>query len=261
MEVRKSEVSVHETTRIVEEMVVKFEDMAKQSETTMEDVNQGSIALSNMAAKMGDIIKSVSIAEEAIDRLGRNSVSIKDIVLTIRGISEQTNLLALNAAIEASRAGAEGRGFAVVANEIRKLADQANQASGEIVRTIESVDTDIQVAVEAVRDTSGAVASGGTAAERMSLVFEKVEKAFMMVDENVSELYKRIEEVKQEALNVEQGSDSIAGLSQKNADAINEISVTYEQLNASMEDITGTAQGLAAMAEQLQQIVNEFRFE
>ncbi|MFL0557169.1 MULTISPECIES: methyl-accepting chemotaxis protein [Paenibacillus] len=261
MEVRKSEVSVHETTRIVEEMVVKFEDMAKQSETTMEDVNQGSIALSNMAAKMGDIIKSVSIAEEAIDRLGRNSVSIKDIVLTIRGISEQTNLLALNAAIEASRAGGEGRGFAVVANEIRKLADQANQASGEIVRTIESVDTDIQVAVEAVRDTSGAVASGGTAAERMSLVFEKVEKAFMMVDENVSELYKRIEEVKQEALNVEQGSDSIAGLSQKNADAINEISVTYEQLNASMEDITGTAQGLAAMAEQLQQIVNEFRFE
>lgn len=260
MEVKNSEASIHKTTLLIEEMVKKFEDMGSHSATTKEDAIRGNSFLTNMVDKMKDITSSVSTAEEAIERLGRNSVSIKEIILTIREISEQTNLLALNAAIEAARAGEDGRGFTVVAGEIRKLADQANQASGEIVRTIESVDADIQVAVEAIRDSSGAVAGGETAAQSMKVVFDNVEKALIMVGKNVFELHKLTEDIKQQALIVEQGSGSIADLSQKNADAINEISATHEQLNASMEEITDAAQGLTIMADLLQQKVIGFKF-
>lgn len=259
-EVKNSEASIYETNRLIEEMVRKFGDMEEQSATTKENAKVGSDSLVNLLEKMKDIASSVSTTEQAIDRLGNNSVSIKEIILTIREISEQTNLLALNAAIEASRAGEDGRGFAVVAGEVRKLADQANQATGEIVRTIDVVDADIQVAVAAIKNTSLSVTVGEQAAQSMSAVLDHVEQALNTVAENIADLHVLSEKVKQQAFIVEQGSNSIAGLSVKNADAIKEISATYEQLNASMGEITDAAQGLTTMAEVLQQKVNDFKF-
>ncbi|WP_435923959.1 methyl-accepting chemotaxis protein [Paenibacillus sp. DYY-L-2] len=259
-EVKNSEASIYETNRLLEEMVKKFGEMEEQSATTKENSKVGSDSLVNLLEKMKDITSSVSTTEQAIDRLGNNSVSIKEIILTIREISEQTNLLALNAAIEAARAGEDGRGFAVVAGEVRKLADQANQATGEIVRTIDVVDADIQLAVAAIKNTSLSVTVGEQAAQSMSAVLEHVEQALNNVAENISDLHVLSEKVKQQAVIVEQGSSSIAGLSVKNADAINEISATYEQLNASMEDITNAAQGLTTLAEVLRQKVNDFKF-
>jgi methyl-accepting chemotaxis protein len=57
----------------------------------------------------------------------------------IDAIASQTNLLALNATIEAARAGEAGRGFAVVAGEVKALASQTSQATGEIAATLRAL--------------------------------------------------------------------------------------------------------------------------
>ena len=85
------------------------------------------------------------------DSLVSETNNIGQVLESIQGIAEQTNLLALNAAIEAARAGETGRGFAVVADEVRSLAKRTQDATVDIQKLVERLQSEAQNAVTSMK--------------------------------------------------------------------------------------------------------------
>jgi methyl-accepting chemotaxis protein len=227
-----------EAARRIQGVVEESAGLAEQATGAVRDAESSSMA-----------------AAEAIRDLAEESARIRDFVQTIAGIAEQTNLLALNAAIEAARAGEHGRGFAVVAEEVRKLADESQQAASHIAGLIE------QTAAETERVVT-AVEGGSERAAATVAVVESTREAFVRIGDAVQEMAARVAEtggrVTDEISAVGTEMDAVVALAEESASATGRVSESTERTLASTTEIAAAAEELAASAEQLKSLVAGF---
>ncbi|MDP2350113.1 MAG: methyl-accepting chemotaxis protein [Chloroflexota bacterium] len=121
--------------------------------------------------------------------LNASAREVETAIAVIRAIAEQTNLLALNAAIEAARAGEQGRGFAVVADEVRKLSEQAAQATKRIDDVLKQVSHDVASTVALSNVNAGAVKAGLEASKQSSETFVQIEQATSAMKRSVDAVH------------------------------------------------------------------------
>jgi methyl-accepting chemotaxis protein len=220
----------------------------------------GASSVNMMSEQMTVINQSVQEAGSGLESLVRSTTEISHMSSLITDISEQTNLLALNAAIEAARAGEQGKGFAVVAEEVLKLADETNQSASHIKHLVSTIETDSKDTVSNIHNVQQNVDSGMSYASESQQQFSEILNLVGQVTAQIQEvaaatqqLTAGVEVVQHSLSTLETGTKETSS----NSKAI--ASATEEQLS-SMEDISNAAVSLSDLAEELQTIVNRFKY-
>ncbi|MCY7781987.1 MULTISPECIES: HAMP domain-containing methyl-accepting chemotaxis protein [unclassified Bacillus (in: firmicutes)] len=256
----KSAESITELLDSISSVAANTGSIADLSSSMRDKAEIGSKSVNKMLDQMKFIDKSVDSAGNGLKELVASTAEISDISSLITTISEQTNLLALNAAIEAARAGEQGKGFAVVAEEVRKLADETNNSANHIqsvVTTIqnESIETVNNIKVVQENVSSGIVLSQeatGNFNEILNLV-EQVTSQIQEVAAATQQLTSGVEVIQHTVHTLAAGTKETSA----NTEAVAKSS--QEQLN-SMEEISYAAESLSQLAEELQTVINRFKF-
>ncbi|RJF81344.1 HAMP domain-containing protein [Azospirillum cavernae] len=183
-------------------------DAAQAAERASANVDSAAAAAQELSQSIEEISRQVTqsatIAGEAAQHAERTDATMRGldeaaarigaVLDLISGIAGQTNLLALNATIEAARAGDAGKGFAVVAHEVKQLATQTAQATGQIAAQINAMQGATAEAVGSIRVISATIARLNDIAATIAASVEEQGAATAEIARSVREAADRTEE-------------------------------------------------------------------
>jgi len=218
----------------------------------------GSQAISNVVNQMINIEKTVTQSAEVVTRLGERSKEIGQIVDTISGIAGQTNLLALNAAIEAARAGEQGRGFAVVSEEVRKLAEQSQEAAKQIASLISEIQSETDKAVVAMNAGTREVKLGTDTVDSAGKAFNQIVRIIDQVSAQIYDISNSTQQMASSSQHVVTTMEEVAVINRGNADETQTVSAAAEEQSASMEQIAASCDELSLLASELRISLGKF---
>jgi len=257
---------VHAINDMMHQTVMQMEQGKRQVETTLQSAVQsasiaekGDQAIEASMTQFAQVIESVRMSADRIDRLNDRSDQIGEISSVIADIANQTHLLALNAAIEAARAGEHGLGFAVVAAEVRKLAEQSGQAAERIAGLIRDIQSETTETAAAMEGSMNAVHEQIQLVEQGRHALRDIVQQTGATKHTALSLSGLLEAWLRSANEVLSSIASIQKLAQDNASLSEEVVASAEEQNATVNEIASAAKNLTAIAAGLNEQVKAFK--
>ncbi len=247
-----------------EEMSANMNSVAAASEEASTNVNMVASATEEVSATTNEVAgrtveargiteSAVSLAQsssEKVNALGDAANEISKVTETITEISDQTNLLALNATIEAARAGEAGKGFAVVANEIKELAKQTAEATGEIRSSIESIQKSTDETVIEINQITDVISSVDNIVIEIATSVEEQSAVTTEIAGNVSQAAMGISEVNENVSQISTVSNEIATDITNVSNVAKELAVQGGSVKSNSAELSEIAVELRNLSEQ-----------
>ncbi|TQR98140.1 methyl-accepting chemotaxis protein [Paenibacillus ottowii] len=264
---KEQQLMLQKTTSSLEEISIGMQritdsslTIAESSADAMEMASLGGTAVQHTVKQMDLINHSVNETDAVMRMLDERTQQIDTMLHAITDIAQQTNLLALNASIEAARAGEEGRGFSVVASEVRKLAEQSNQSSGQISELIQNMRKDMEHSLKTMERVKQDVDSGIKIANETEQQFNKIVASTNHIAQQTEELSSITQQITASVQEISASGENVSSLALQAADNSQNIAASAEEQLASMQQITGLATTLSDMSQKLQELTVKFKY-
>lgn len=256
---KKSRQDVIQMSDAIVQIAENTQKVSNAAEKTSTNAAAGEQSIREVIAQMQIIEKKTDASVSSIELLENKSGQIGKIVEVISSIANQTNLLALNAAIESARAGEAGRGFSIVAEEVRKLAEQSQDAAKQITELIAEVQSSTSQAANFMQESKIEVDAGARIVDNAGKNFTEIVQMVLTITQQIHEISASVEESNNHSQEIVTSMQVMEKESQDAAGQAQTISASTQEQSASLEEIAASSQHLAKMADDLQQAIYTFR--
>ncbi|MDH5723483.1 MAG: methyl-accepting chemotaxis protein [Alphaproteobacteria bacterium] len=227
---QKTETSSGTVSSAAEETSANVSTVASATEEMTASAKEISSQIASVASKATMASTSASNTSRKVDELNHLVENIGEVVIAIKDIAEQTNLLALNATIEAARAGEAGKGFAVVADEVKKLANETAQKTGEIEGRISEIQGATREAVTAMQEIISNISEIDSASAGTASAVEEQNSVISEITRNISEVSQAAQQVASEIVNVQSASEETGQAAQMLKTSADDIAALSDSL-------------------------------
>lgn len=240
-----------ETGREAHELGNHADSMRTSSDKATESIRE----LKDISTQVDEVVHAIA---DLTRQTNHSAGSIKEASDFISEIADQTNLLALNASIEAARAGEAGKGFAVVAMEIQKLAEQSNNASGNIDTTVGTLIENSERVVDAMDRMQEVIARQnqhiGSTEGTVGQVMKEIDASIRGIDK----IRSRTDELEKARREIVDTIETLAEIAESNLASMEETNAAITEVYGKFHNVEDAAGSLRGTSDKLAENIGNF---